>query len=205
MTQYMGMGILLGLSAGQAPGPLLTLVVFQTIQHNIRAGIKLALASLITDLPIVLVTVFVLSRLSGFDHILGAISIIGGCVVMMMGVGGLKTGPMEIVIDRSKPRSLLKGAMVNALSPHPYLFWLSVGGPAMARAYDTHIVAAVLFVGGFYLLLIGAKVILAVLVGKSKSIMKGRVYLYTMGTLGAMLCILALFLFKDGLHLIGLI
>ena len=45
-------GILLGLSAGFAPGPLLTLVIAQTLKHNVREGIKVALAPLISDFPI---------------------------------------------------------------------------------------------------------------------------------------------------------
>ena len=57
-------GILLGLSGGLTPGPLLTLVVSETLCHDIEAGIKVALAPLITDTPIVLVTVYVLNRLA---------------------------------------------------------------------------------------------------------------------------------------------
>ncbi len=205
MFTFLGMGVLLGLSAGLAPGPLLTLVISQTVQYDVRAGVKVALAPLVTDLPIILLTVFVLSRLSGSDFLLGGVSVLGGCVVMMMGVKGLYTGPVELEIGAARPRSLLKGAVVNILSPHPYLFWLGVGAPAMAKAYAVHPIAAILYVGGFYLFLVGSKVALAVLVGKSKSIMKGRVYIYTMRFLGAMLCVLSLFLFRDGFRLFGLI
>lgn len=205
MTQFLGIGILLGLSAGLAPGPLLTLVVSQTIQHDIKAGIKVALAPLITDFPIVVLTVFVLSRLSGFDNILGIISLIGGIVVMMMGIGGLKTKPLEIDTTVSNPRSLLKGALVNILSPHPYLFWLGVGAPTMARAYERHLVAAAAFVAGFYVLLTGSKIVLALLVGRSKKVLTGRAYVYTMKGLGLLLCLLALFLFRDGFRLLSIL
>ena len=50
-------GALLGLSGGLAPGPLLTLVANETLRHGARAGIGVALAPLLTDLPIVLITV----------------------------------------------------------------------------------------------------------------------------------------------------
>lgn len=75
------MGTVLGLSAGFAPGPLLTLVISETLQHGIKSGIKVALAPIITDLPIVLITLYVLSKLTHFHGILGGISIIGGCCV----------------------------------------------------------------------------------------------------------------------------
>ena len=203
MISYLGIGVLLGLSAGLAPGPLLTLVVAQTIRYDAGAGVKVALAPLVTDLPIALLAVFVLSRLAGFDSILGMISLVGGCVVMVMGINGVRTKPVEIEMTPSNPRSLLKGVLVNVLSPHAYLFWFSVGAPTVARAYERHIWAPAAFVGGFYLLLVGSKVLLAVLVGKSKKILTGPVYLFSMRGLGLLLCLLAMFLFREGLDLLG--
>lgn len=205
MIHYISMGILIGLSAGLAPGPLLTLVVSETMEHDIRAGIKVAIAPLITDLPIIVLTVFILSRLTGFHNLLGVISLVGGCVVMAMGVQGLKTKGVELEIGNVQPRSLIKGILVNVLSPHPYLFWLTVGAPILTKAKDVHIFAAVGFITGFYFLLIGSKVVLAILVGKSKKILTGRVYIYTIKFLGAALCALAIFLFKEGLTLLNLI
>ena len=205
MIHYLTIGTILGLSAGLAPGPLLALVVSETILHDIRAGIKVALAPLVTDPPIILLTVFILSRLSGFHGILGVISLVGGCLVMGMGIQGLKAKGLEFDIQKARPRSLLKGILVNFLSPHPYLFWLSVGSPIMTRANDQHIFMAAAFVISFYVLLIGSKIVLAVLVGKSKTFLKGRAYIYTMKFLGLALCALAIFLFKDGLSLLGIL
>ena len=31
---------------------------------------------------------------------------------------------------------MARGAMVNALSPHPWLFWATVGGPTLIAAYN---------------------------------------------------------------------
>lgn len=205
MIHYLTMGVLLGLSAGLAPGPLLTLVVSETISHDIRAGIKVALAPLVTDLPIIVLTVFILSRLSGFNTILGIISLVGGVLVMTMGIHGIKARGTELEIRKARPRSLAKGILVNVLSPHPYLFWLSVGAPTINRAAEQNMFAATAFVISFYFLLIGSKISLAILVGKSKAILKGRMYIYTMKFLGCLLCVLAIFLFKEGLRLLGLL
>ncbi len=205
MIHFLTIGVVLGLSAGLAPGPLLTLVISETILHDIRAGIRVALAPLVTDPPIILLTVFILSKLSNFHGILGVISLVGGFVVLGMGIKGLKSKGLEFNIQKTRPRSLLKGILVNFLSPHPYLFWLSVGAPTMTRANELHIFAAAAFVISFYVLLSGSKIVLAVLVGKSKTILKGRVYIYTMKFLGLALCALAVFLFKDGLDLLGIL
>ncbi len=40
MIHFLVMGSLLGFSAGIAPGPLLTLVVSETLAHDVRSGIS---------------------------------------------------------------------------------------------------------------------------------------------------------------------
>ena len=199
------MGLVLGLSAGLAPGPLLTLVVSETLAHDMRAGIRVALAPLISDLPIVVITMLDLAGLSQFNTVLGVISLVGGAVILKMGWAGLKTTGVTLDYSNKAPRSLSKGVLVNVLSPHPYLFWISVGGPAVNRAWEITPAAAIGFVFLFYLLLVGSKVVLAVLVARSRSFLTGRGYIWTMKGLGLMLCVLALFLVKEGLVLLGLI
>jgi threonine/homoserine/homoserine lactone efflux protein len=78
MINYLAMGAVLGLSSGFAPGPLLTLVISETLRHDMKAGVKVALAPMITDLPIIILTLFIFSKLSNFHDILGIISLSGG-------------------------------------------------------------------------------------------------------------------------------
>lgn len=205
MTEFIGIGILLGLSAGFAPGPLLTLVVSETLRHNIRAGVKVALAPIFTDLPIIVLTLALLSQLSGFHNILGIISLIGGCVLLWMGYESMNPEPLESEFPGTEPKSLLKGILANALNPHPYLFWLSVGGPLMSRAIKLSVAAPLLFISSFYVLLVGSKILLAVLAGRSKSFLSNVWYKYTMRLLGLALGVLALLLFRDGLKLLGIV
>jgi threonine/homoserine/homoserine lactone efflux protein len=201
MIQYLTLGTILGLSAGFAPGPLLTLVISETLEHDFKAGIKVAIAPVITDLPIILITVFVISKLSGFHNILGAISILGGCIILSIGYKGLLFKGAKLELDHTKSNSLLKGILVNTLSPHPYLFWFSVGAPIFTNAYNVHINALILFLVSFYIFLVGTKISVAFLTLKSKSFLNGRAYIFTMRFLGLTLCVLSLFLFYDGLKL----
>jgi len=203
MLNFLTIGTLLGLSAGLAPGPLLTLVISETLQHDIKSGVKVALAPFITDLPIIVLTVFILAKLSNFHNILGLIALTGGCVILFMGYESLSTQGVELNLREAKPKSLTKGILVNALSPHPYLFWFSVGAPTITRAQSQSIFAAAAFVCSFYALLVGSKIMLAILVGKSKNFLVGKVYIHTMRVLGLALCVLALALFRDGLKLLG--
>ena len=205
MTDFMMIGIVLGLSAGFAPGPLLTLVISETLRHDTRSGVKVAISPIFTDLPIIILTLVVLSQLSDSDNILGIISLLGGCVILFMGYESMNPKSSDSDLSETKPKSLAKGMLANALSPHPYLFWLSVGGPIMSRAMNLSMAAPFAFIGSFYIFLIGSKILTAVLVGRSKSFLSGALYIVIMRLLGLALFILALLLFRDGLKLLGII
>jgi threonine/homoserine/homoserine lactone efflux protein len=122
-----------------------------------------------------------------------------------MGYESIRTKGVELNLQETKSKSLMKGILVNALSPHPYLFWLSVGAPTMTKAMNQSIITALVFICTFYALLVGSKILLAILVGKSKSFLVGNVYICTMRFLGLVLCVLAFVLFRDGLKLLGII
>lgn len=195
----------MGLSAGVAPGPLLALVVSETLQHDIKAGVKVALAPILTDLPIILLTLFILAKLARFHVVLGVVSVIGACFIFYLGIRNTTTRGADITENTGTRKSLQKGILVNALSPHPYLFWFSVGAPTTIKALELNMAAAASFVLSFYVLLVGSKIILAIMVGKSRSFLKGNTYINIMRLLGVILILLAGFLFRDGLHLLGLI
>jgi len=205
MISFLAIGTILGLSAGFAPGPLLALVVTETLQHDIKAGVKVALAPVLTDLPIIIFTLFILAKLSRFHAVLGIISIMGAFFILYMGIENFRTKGLDILDNSGQAKSLQRGVIVNALSPYPYLFWLSVGGPTTLKAMAVRLLAAISFVGSFYVLLVGAKIVLAVLVGKTRSFLLGHTYVFTMRTLGLIMIILAALLFRDGLQLLGLL
>ena len=205
MVQYLIIGTVLGLSAGFSPGPLLALVISETLQHDIQSGVKVALAPIITDFPIIVLTLFVLSKLAGFHDILGLISLAGGFFLLYMGLDCIRTREVDLDVREVKPKSLTRGILVNTLSPHPYLFWFSVGAPTMSKAMNLNTIAPLAFILSFYFFLVGAKIVLAVLVGRSKSFLKGDNYLYILRFLGLLLCILAVVLFHDGLKLLEII
>lgn len=205
MGYYLTLGIILGVSAGFSPGPLLTLVITETLEHGIGSGIKVAVAPLITDLPIIAFTFLLLTQLSGVNNVLGVISLVGGCYVLYMGFESLRLNGPDTSQVKTGSASLSRGVLTNALSPHPYLFWLSVGVPTVMKSLGASIVAPFLFMGGFYLFLVGSKMLLAILVGKSKSFMSENAYLYTMKFLGLLLVVFSVLLFTDALTLLGVI
>ena len=205
MFEYLSMGLVLGLSAGLAPGPMLTLVISETLRHGLGAGIRIALAPLFSDLPIIVLAIWVLSRLTQFEFILGCLSLLGGAVVFYMGIESLKSQIGELQTSEVKARSLSKGILTNLLNPHPYLFWFGVGAPIMSQASVAGLSGPIAFISSFYVLLIGSKMLLAVIAARSRKLLQGRWYRLTMQALGLCLCVLAILLVRDGLMLMEIL
>jgi len=201
---FLIIGSLLGLSAGIVPGPLTTLVISETLRHDVKSGIKVAIVPIITDFPIIALIFFLSGKLTDLNQAMGTISIMGACFIMCLAYHNLRINAVEINVEiRKKPRSLTKGILANVLSPYPYLFWLTVGLPMISKEMNKSIIIAILFILCFYFFMVISKIILAILTGKSKSFMTGKPYIYTMKFLGIVLGLFAIVLFRDGLQLLG--
>ena len=203
MTTLLSSAVVYGLSAGFSPGPLLALVISQTLRYGVREGVKASMAPLITDLPIILVSVLVLRSLSDSRIILGCISMAGGLFVTYLAWECFRTVRLEMADLDGGPQSLSKGATVNALNPHPYLFWLTVGGPSVIRAWADSPLGAVAFIAVFSGSIVGSKVMVAAMVGQSRHVLSGKGYGIVMRVLGLMLLFFAVLLIKDGAELAG--
>ena len=160
----LALGLSLGLGAGLAPGPLLALVVRATLRQGFAAGARLAAAPLISDAPIVVVCVLVLRELP--DEVLAALSAAGALFV-----GRLAWEALHGRSDEKASGDLRRAVAVNALSPHPWLFWATVGGPVVVAAGAG---GAAAIIAGFYATLVGAKVAIAGMVETGRRRGSGR-------------------------------
>jgi threonine/homoserine/homoserine lactone efflux protein len=202
---YLLSGIILGLIAGISPGPLLALVISETLMHGKKEGIKISLVPFITDFPAVLLSIFLLSRLDEMNFVLGTISLAGAIFLIYLAYGSITFKGMNPEIKNQEPRSLQKGIAANFLSPHPYLFWISVGTPILLKAYYISLLYAILFIASFYICLVGSKIIISVLVEKSKSVLSNKIYLYIIRGLGLALLVFAIIFINEGLRLLNII
>lgn len=203
MGEYLLYGLVLGFSAGISPGPLLALVISQTLRHNFIEGVKVAVAPLLTDLPIVLLSTFLLLSLAKTNMILGIISLAGGFFLCWLAWETATQSKVQMNLNQTAPRSYLRGVVTNFLSPHPYLFWISVGSPLIVKGYQESLLNPVLFLVSFYLLIVGSKIGIAYIVTRSRGFLVGGFYQLVMKMLGLVLFVFALIFFKDGIQLIS--
>jgi threonine/homoserine/homoserine lactone efflux protein len=106
------------------------------------------------------------------------VSLFGACYLVYLGVESLRVKINKFEVELAKEGALKQGVIANFLNPHPYLFWLSIGGPMIFKSLDIHVSATVFFILGFYSLLIGSKIGIALIVEKSKAFIKTKYYLF---------------------------
>lgn len=187
LTSPAATGLVLGLSAGLSPGPLLTLMMSETLRHGLRAGLMVATAPLCTDLPIILLALALHTLLPDHRLLAATFNLTGGLYLLWLGFKGLRPAAASIAPSVVMP-SLGRAIVANLLNPNPYLFWLSIGVPAMTELARTSLCSAGLFVGSFYLVLVGSKALLAVFTARSASFLAGRSYVLTLRLLSLCLC-----------------
>jgi threonine/homoserine/homoserine lactone efflux protein len=157
----------MGLSAGLSPGPLLALVITATLRSGLVGGLQVAVAPFVTDAPIIALSVLLVGFLP--PDALRWVGTVGGLVVIWMGVEIIRSStraepPSDLGDQAESKRELWRGAVVNALNPHPYLFWATVGGPALVSGWRVSPWYALAFLVPFYALLVGSKMLVALLV-----------------------------------------
>jgi len=189
------LGLGLGLGAGISPGPLQTLVVTSTLRRGFGAGVRVAIAPLLTDAPIIAATVTIVSAIP--QSWVRGIAIAGGMALVAMGAWEIwkarAHGAAEVA-ESSGADDVMRGVLVNGLSPHPWLFWVGVGAPILVTAWRAAPARAIAYLVGFYVAIIGAKIAIASVVaaGRRRLSMQWRSRLLAGG--GALLIVFGLFL-----------
>ncbi|MFN3706033.1 MAG: LysE family translocator [Thermoflexales bacterium] len=199
-------GVTLGLSAGFSPGPLSLLVISQSLRFGAREGARVALAPLVTDAPIVLLALLLVRQVAGNAVWFGVLGLVGAGFVAYLAWETSRVNALPDQPGNVAPRSLLRGVLVNLLSPHPWLFWISVGAPLVLHSYaEIGAAAAAAFMLGFYTLLIGSKMLIAWVTERSRSLLRGAAYRWLMRALGVALAVFAVLLLRDALQRLGVL
>jgi Putative threonine efflux protein len=194
----------LGLTAALTPGPLLALVLAQTLAHGPREGIKVAIAPLLTDAPIVLAALLLAGSAAGHSSILAGITLAGCLFLLWCAAGCLRWRPENAQAAlATNPGSIKKGVLANLLNPGPYLFWMTVGAPLISRSYQFGWATLACFLGAFSLSIVGTKATVALLAGRYGSLLGSRGYVWIMRGLGAMLLVYAALFARDALAMLS--
>lgn len=193
-----------GLTGGLAPGPLMTFVIAQTLRHGAREGMKSAVVPLFSDFPIIALLLLLLDDLARVRPLVAAIALGGVVYLFYLAWESWRAKPPSASDPASSapPRSIARGALVNLLNPNVYLFWLTAGTPLLLKAWHHSMLAAAGVLAVFFTSLIGCKLLLALLIARSRERVIGRWYVPAMRTLAVLLVAFAAVMARDALALL---
>ncbi|MEV1115735.1 LysE family transporter [Actinosynnema sp. NPDC049800] len=188
----LGLGLALGLAASISPGPLLVLVVTSALRSGWRAGALTACAPLLSDAAVVAVTLLLLDRLPG--RALGVLGVVGAVFVVWTGVQTVRDARSASLTAQPSPdqpppdaAALRRAVLVNLLSPHPWIAWATALGPLTITTWRTSAIGGVALLTGFYLTLVGGKVVIALLVARGRRRLGDTGYRRTLAATGVLL------------------
>jgi threonine/homoserine/homoserine lactone efflux protein len=192
MTEAITAALVLGISGGLTPGPLLALVISQTLRHGLREGARVALVPLLTDTPIILVALLLVKPLASMHALLATISVVGAIYLVYLAWMTWHSEAPVAGDALEEPRSIARGLVVNFLSPNPYMFWFEVGTPTLVAALRSGWNAAAAFIALFFALLVGCQIAVAAAIARSRHHLLGRGYRWVMRGLSVMLVTFAI-------------
>ena len=136
------------------------------MKNGWRHTLPAALAPLLSDGPIIILVVLILTQLPPW--FLRIVRLAGGLFILYLAwraYGTFRRGDFSAP-EESAPvaqQSVLEAAIMNALNPNPYIFWGLAAGPILLQAWRRSATLGVSFLLGFYGTLIGGFALLIVL------------------------------------------
>jgi len=178
-------GIALGLFEGIRPGPLLTMVIRETLTGGWYAGARAASAPIFTDGPLIIVSIFLSGWVAEQPSILFLISLLGAGFLVWFGIDCFRIeAPDPDTAQEAVTGSFRRGVITNLLNPNVYVFWFLIGGPLMASAADEEPLAPVAYALSFLVTIIIVKMAIALIFDRTRGSMSPRAYKIALGICG---------------------
>jgi threonine/homoserine/homoserine lactone efflux protein len=154
MWLFMLQGIALALPSVFTPSPLKILLISRSLSYGWRDALPITLVPLVTDGPIILLSLFLLRRIPPWY--LNGLRLIGGLVILYFAYRLFQ--PLRhniatlVTSERAAEQTFRQAIGINMANPNPYLLWGVVAGPIVLDAWRNDSFAAGLgFVAGFYI------------------------------------------------------
>ena len=161
IAQLAGAGVALGIIEGIKPGPLLTMVIRESLSKGLKAGMWTAAAPIFTDGPLIIGSLFFAGRMATEPSVLLTISALGALFLTKMGLECFSLELPDPGMEGDASGSFKRGVLTNLLNPNVYVFWFLIGGPLMASASEQEPVAPVIYAIAFLLTIILVKASIA--------------------------------------------
>jgi threonine/homoserine/homoserine lactone efflux protein len=172
MITYLVIGMTYAFASAVQPGPLQAYIISQTISHGWRRALPAAFSPLLSDGPIIVLMLFVLSRLPAW--LIPAVRLAGGGLLLLFAFLAARTwwrsDASGTAPATTRPRSLLGATAVNLMSPGPYLGWSLVMGPLLLKGWHEAPANGIALLVGFYGVLVLSMAVIILLAGTARGL-----------------------------------
>ena len=166
---YALQGLFLGIYAGVSPGPMTTLLVGESLNHGRRAAWRLVAVPICTDIPLLCIVLPLMYGLTdGRGSIVGGIAIIGACLLTKFAFKAFKVSRNDFEKGNIPRTTFGRAFLINSTNPNVYIAWLTINGTLAVRALRESVLALGLFVGLFYVGLVGTASLLVLAIGSAR-------------------------------------
>jgi threonine/homoserine/homoserine lactone efflux protein len=151
MLNYFIFGISYSFACVVQPGPFQAFLFSQSVKNGWQKTIPLVFAPLISDIPIIILVIFVLTNVP--HVVLGILQCIGGLFLFFLAFKAYKslsTLNKSIQEHTFLYSNLFKAVIVNLLNPNPYLGWSLVMGPMLINGWKSDPKNGIALLTGFY-------------------------------------------------------
>jgi threonine/homoserine/homoserine lactone efflux protein len=151
MIEYFFFGISYAFACVVQPGPFQVFLFSQSLTNGWRKTIPLVFAPLMSDLPIIILVLFVLTKVP--HEALLILQCFGGVFLLYLALSAYKTWyyfNQNVNQDISPQQNIFKAVMINLLNPNPYLAWSLVMGPLLIKGWSENQVYGIILLIGFY-------------------------------------------------------
>ena len=203
IISFLALAATIGITGALQPGPLLALIISQSIRYGAKEGAKVAFAPLITDAPIIIVVLFILSKISQSNIIVGIISIFGSFYLAYLAYSNFRIKTVKVSLKNVAPQSLKKGIITNFLNPAVYIFWSTLGAAMISKAMQISPVMPFFYLIVSYGVFVSGNIAIAVMIGKSRDFLQSKWYIWIIRIMVVVLAVFSVMFFIRGIRLLG--
>jgi threonine/homoserine/homoserine lactone efflux protein len=169
---FLMQGIGLGLAAAAQPGPFQAYMISLALSRGWRRSLPIALAPLVSDAPVILLVLVVLSQVP--DWFQKGLHFAGGLFILYLALHAWQSWKQfqeNLTAEKiSSKQTLLQAALVNVLSPGPFIFWNLVSGPILLDAWEHSPLQGISFLLGFYATIVFSLVGIIIAFGSARKL-----------------------------------
>jgi threonine/homoserine/homoserine lactone efflux protein len=151
MISYFLFGLSYSFACVVQPGPFQAYLFSQSITNGWRRTIPLVFAPLISDLPVIILVLFILTTVP--HAVLALLQCLGGLFLLYLAFKAYKT--LRSLNTKEKQDTtgygnLFRAILVNLFNPNPYLGWSLVMGPMLIKGWRETPKNGIALLTGFY-------------------------------------------------------